>query len=257
METVVNASISDLSSLADRNREDYRAASPWPHLVTKGLFPLDLLAAAESEALQQIPDLPIKRTARIVKRESPEPSGPAITGILDALSGGNFVSFLKDLTGIEGLMADTTYAWAGLHVLPSGGYQALHRDFRAHPVTGHYHRVNVITYLNTTWKEEYGGELELWRADKSSAARRVAPMAGTTVIFETTATAYHAVPDPIRCPADMARVSLAVDYFTADPGPNNPKETYFRRPKRPQDPWYIGFADGKVTRKMADLLHRP
>ena len=28
-------------------------------------------------------------------------------------------------------------------------------------------------------------------------------------MFETTATAFHGIPDPIRCPPDMARLSLA------------------------------------------------
>jgi Rps23 Pro-64 3,4-dihydroxylase Tpa1-like proline 4-hydroxylase len=259
MEWAADTSMGALSSLADVYRRDYQAASPWPHLVMEGLFPPDLLAAAESEAMQQVPDLPTLRTARQVKSESPKPSGPAVTNILNSLCGDHFVGFLGDLTGIEGLIADRTHVWAGLHVFPSGGFQALHRDFRMNPQTGHFHRVNVITYLNTTWNSEYGGELEFWATDKSSCVRRIAPLAGQTVIFETAATAYHGVPDPIRCPPNMARISLAVDYFTVDPGPNNPKGTYFRRPKRPQDPWYIGlsFADTRVARILADLRHRP
>jgi hypothetical protein len=257
MERAVDTSIGDLSSLADRYRPDYEAAAPWPHLLLEGLFRPEVLAAAESEALSQVPDLPIKRTARILKRESPQPSGPAVTDICSALCSDEFVTFLEDLTGVEGLIADTSLAWAGLHVLPSGGFQALHRDFRVHPVTGFFHRVNVITYLNTTWDSDYGGDLELWAADKSTCVRRIAPLAGNTMMFATTATAFHAVPDPIRCPPDRARVSLAVDYFTVDPGPDNPKEPFLRRPKRPQDPWYIGFADGKVTQQLANLRRRP
>ena len=149
--------------------------------------------------------------------------------------------FLEELTGVTGLVADPTHRWAGLHVFPRGGFQSLHRDFRVHPVTGLFHRVNVIVYLNNDWKSEYAGDLELWKSDKTSCERRIAPVAGRTVIFETSSTTLHGVPDPIRCPPSMARLSLVSDYFTERPGPENPRESCFRRPKRPQDPWYMGF----------------
>jgi hypothetical protein len=126
-------------------------------------------------------------------------------------------------------------------VNPPGAFQAIHRDFRVHPITGLYHRVNILIYLNSNWKSEYGGELELWRSDKTACAGKVAPLAGRSVIFEAGPRAIHGIPEPIRCPAGRARLSLAAIYYTEDPPPDDRKESRLFRPKRPQDPWYMGF----------------
>jgi hypothetical protein len=230
----------DLSLLADRYREKYLAASPWPHLVLDGLVDPATLAAAESEELKTALDLHVRRTKRMVKAQSPMPSGPAAREILQALDSPGFIAFLEDLTGISELIADPTHYWAGLHVFPPGAHQALHRDFRVHPVNGLFHRVNVLVYLNRDWKGEYGGNLELWKVDMSSHDQ-VAPRAGSTVIFENTSATLHGVTEVFRCPPGGARLSLATNYYTESPGTHDWKETRFRRPKRPQDPWYMGF----------------
>jgi hypothetical protein len=56
------------------------------------------------------------------------------------------------------------------------------------------------------------------------------------VIFETTPTSYHGIPDPIRCPPGRARLSLASYYYTEYPGPHDRRETEIFLPRRPQDP---------------------
>jgi Rps23 Pro-64 3,4-dihydroxylase Tpa1-like proline 4-hydroxylase len=177
----------------------------------------------------------------MVKAESSEVTGQAARDILESLIAPEFVGFLEKLTGIEGLIADPTHTWAGIHVCPVGSSQAVHRDFRLHPTNGLYHRVNVLVYLNTIWKEEYGGELELWPSDMSACGKQVLPIAGRVVIFETTPSTCHGVPDPIRCPPEIARLSLASYYYTDYPSPVDRRSPLFLAPRRPQDPWYMRF----------------
>ena len=135
------------------------------------------------------------------------------------------MTFLEELTGVSGLIPDPTHYWAGLHVNPPGAFQAIHRDFRVHPITGLFHRVNILIYLNSNWKSEYGGELELWKSDKSACGQQVAPVAGKSVIFEAGPLAFHGIPEPINCPTGRARLSLAAIYYTVDPPPNDRKES--------------------------------
>ena len=234
--------LTELDQLAEAHRQDYRNAAPWPHVVLEGLVDPALVAGAERQELEPGLHLKVAHSHREAKAESPEPNGPAATAILDALCTSAFVSFLEELTGITGLVADPTHYWTGLHVNPPGAFQAVHRDFRRHPITGLFHRLTVILYLNTDWATDYGGELELWRSDASVCERRVEPVAGRMVIFGTTPMAIHGIPDPIRCPPGRARLSLVSDYFTVDPAPDDRPESRFRRPKRPQDPWNVGFA---------------
>jgi hypothetical protein len=120
-------------------------------------------------------------------------------------------------------------------------------------MTGLFHRLTVIVYLNSDWKDEYGGELELWRSDMSACERQIRPLAGTSVIFATTAEALHGIPDPVRCPPGRARLSLASDYYTVSPAPGDRREPRFLRPKRPQDPWYVRYG---TFQGGVDLLRR-
>ena len=226
--------------LADDYQHLYKEASPWPHIVIDGLINPAVIAAAESEELKPALGLPLRHATRQIKAETPRPSGPSALAILQALCGESFVAFLEGLTGINGLIPDPAHYWAGLHVFPLGAFQALHRDFRVHPITRLFHRVNVLVYLNSDWRSDYGGDLELWTSDGSNCERRIPPGAGTSLIFESSWAAVHGVPDRIRCPANRARLSLASNYYTVAAGPG-PRESMFRRPKRPEDPWYMGF----------------
>jgi len=225
----------------DAARESYRSATPWPHIVFDHLLDPDVISAAETEELGPGLDLGLRRTARMIKAESSEPSGAAARSVLDSLSSSAFVSFLETLTGIEDLTPDSTHLSRGLYVFPPGAYQAIHRDFRRHPVTGMFHRLTVLVFLNSSWNDDYGGAFELWNARSRVCGRRIAPLAGNVVIFEPGPKAIHGVPDPIRCPPGRARLSLTCSYFTAAPGPDDRRESRFLRPKRPQDPWYLRF----------------
>jgi 2OG-Fe(II) oxygenase superfamily len=240
----------DPTRLAGTHRETYLAATPWPHLLLDDLIDPKTIAAAEAQELKPGLDLHPEKSWRQIKAGSPTVNGPAAQSILDFLCAPRFLAFLEGLTGVPELRPDPTFYWGGLQVSPPGAFQALHRDFRVHPVTGLYHRVNVLVYLNSDWYSEYGGDLELWGPDRTACEKRISPLAGRVVIFETTPTSFHGVPEPIRCPLGRARLSLSSYYYTDTPGRNDRRMPYLARPKRPQDPWYMGlaaFGDGLTT----------
>jgi hypothetical protein len=251
--------LADLNLLVQTHRENYLAAAPWPHLVLDHLIDPETIADAEIQELKRGLELPTKKSWRQIKAESPTVSGPAARDILNSLCTPQFLSFLEELTGISDLTADPTHFFGGLHVGPPGAFQALHRDFRVHPVTGKFHRVNVLVYLNSDWQSAYGGQLELWGSDKT-AWKSILPVAGRVVIFESTPSSFHGVPDPIRCPPGRARLSLASYFYTDTPGEHDQRLPYFLRPKRPQDPWYTGIAAfgdavSTIRRTVRQRLH--
>ena len=119
---------------------------------------------------------------------------------------------LESIFGMEGLVLETV--GGGYHLIPPGGFLAVHADFNRSPRSGRYRRLNVLTYLNHDWQDE-GGHLGLW--DAHGPAVTVAPEFGTTVAFETSSHSYHGHPKP----AERPRLSLA-GYFFSDAEP----ETY-------------------------------
>lgn len=123
---------------------------------------------------------------------------------------------MEPLTGIDGLIADHRFIGGGVHVTDPGGRLGIHADFNLHPETGLHRRVNALLYLNRDWKEEWGGNLELWEQDMSHLAKSISPIHNRLVIFNITDTAFHGMPRPLACPSNRKRFSLALYYYSED-----------------------------------------
>jgi hypothetical protein len=118
--------------------------------------------------------------------------------------------------------------------------------------------VNVLLYLNSSWEDSYGGDLELWPPDLSARGALIRPQAGTTVIFETTSETVHGLPDRLQCPTDHLRLSLAAYYYTSTPPPGLSRPPLIRRPRRPQDPRRQGIAErGEIVLGLAERVLAP
>ena len=101
-----------------------------------------------------------------------------------------------------------------MHEIKSGGLLKVHTDFSKHPTNNFDRRVNVLIYLNKDWKEEYKGCLELWDKEMKSCKQKILPLFNKMVIFSTTDFSNHGHPDPIDCPNDISRKSIALYYFS-------------------------------------------
>ena len=140
--------------------------------------------------------------------------GPVTSPLLAEFNGQIFVDFLERLTGITGLIPDPHYEGGGLHQIRRGGFLKVHADFNRHNRLPLDRRVNVLLYLNRDWKEAFGGHLELWNRAMTGCEARVLPIFNRMVIFTTTDFAYHGHPDPLTCPPNRARRSMAWYYYT-------------------------------------------
>ena len=77
-------------------------------------------------------------------------------------------------------------------------------------------RVNVLIYLNDDWSEK----LEVTLSCGTRACRRrfkVSPLMNRCVVFSTTETSYFDHPEPLNCPEDRSRRSIALYYYTSSP----------------------------------------
>jgi len=143
---------------------------------------------------------------------------PASLGQLaDELNSPAFAAWLSELTGIAGLLPDLALEGAGLHQSGRGGFLNVHTDFSHH----HYHenwrrRINLILYLNEGWRDEWGGAIELWDSKMRTCAAKYAPLFNQALIFNTDEKSFHGFPEPLTCPADISRRSLALYYYTVE-----------------------------------------
>jgi hypothetical protein len=208
---------------AVRLAAEYRRARPFPHIVLDGFFAPDALRAVVAE----VPS-PLHEPERLFRRHEEglahgkfafrdiSALGPASIALIDTLNSKPFVAFLTALTGIPGLMPDPHLEGGGFHQIVRGGMLQIHADFNVHPVLRAHRRVNLLLYLNEGWQAEWRGELELWPEDMSAAAHAIAPLFNRMVIFGTTDTSYHGHPEPLACPPDVVRRSLALYYYAME-----------------------------------------
>ena len=156
---------------------------------------------------------------------------PELGAVVDELNSPEFVSWLSELTGIPGLMADPMLEGGGLHQSGRGGFLNVHTDFSNH----HYHkhwrrRVNLILYLNEGWQEQWGGSIELWDSGMHHCVAKYPPLLNHALIFNTNEISYHGFPEPLQCPEGASRKSLALYYYTMSENISVRSTNYRARP---------------------------
>lgn len=206
-----------LEHLAQEKAEEYKNNKPFPHIYFDDFLPQE---AAEA-ALREFPepkelkwqqfDNPNERKLAF---DAVERLPAADRDVLYFLNSRPMLQFLETLTGIQGVIPDPYFVGGGLHQIKPGGKLAVHADFNLHTKLKLDRRINVLIYLNKDWKEEYGGHFELWNKDMTAAEQKILPLFNRCAIFSTTSTSFHGHPNPLTCPPDRTRKSLATYYYS-------------------------------------------
>ena len=203
--------------LAKKNRQKYSTAAPFPHIYLDNVFPEYTLETI----LEEFPvpgqinwqEFSNNKELKLAAKNELE-FGEFTRHFIHTLNSRPFLEFLETLTGIKGLLPDPYLEGGGLHQIMQGGMLKIHADFNRHPATGLDRRLNVLIYLNKEWAESFGGHFELWDKDMSQAVVKILPIFNRMAIFSTTSTSYHGHPDPLTCPPDRSRKSIALYYYT-------------------------------------------
>lgn len=139
--------------------------------------------------------------------------GPNLYQTFQHLLSNQFTGFLEKLTRTE-LEPDYGLHGGGLHQHSRGGKLNVHLDYNLHPKLPLQRRLNLILYLTPGWKSEWGGGLGLYK-DSRTLVKTIEPRFNRAVIFDTRGS-WHGLPDPIKCPQNVTRNSIAV-YYLCEP----------------------------------------
>jgi Rps23 Pro-64 3,4-dihydroxylase Tpa1-like proline 4-hydroxylase len=196
---------------------EYQSAAPFPHIVLRDFFDAETVREVARE-VKQFDFFDGEKDFYGAKKKrycgSYEKFPPKTKAFLDYCNGAEFRRFLEEMTGETGLQADPYFEGGGIHSLRSGGFLKVHADFNWHARLNLYRRLNLLVYLNEGWQEAWGGHLELWKTDMSGMAARVAPVLGNAVVFTTDDRSFHGHPDPMSCPEEVTRDSIALYYYS-------------------------------------------
>lgn len=216
----------------------YRGGEPFPHIFLPDFLEPSLVnsMAAEfpnphSEAWTRYKHHNENKLGMAKRDLFPQHLGE----VTDELNSPEFVEWLSELTGIEGLLPDPSLEGGGLHQSTQGGFLNVHTDFTMH----HYHknwrrRVNLILYMNPEWEQEWGGEIELWDEGMKQCRAKFPPLFNHALVFSTEEGSFHGFPEPLRCPEGVSRKSLALYYYTREPNAHPVARSTDYRP-RPGD----------------------
>jgi Rps23 Pro-64 3,4-dihydroxylase Tpa1-like proline 4-hydroxylase len=218
----------------------YRENQPFPHIrLTEFLDPQTAHAVSSefptngTEAWTQYKHRNENKLGMAKRERFP----PHLGAVADELNSERFASWLSQLTGIPELIPDPSLEGGGLHQSRRGGFLNIHTDFSMHHYRKNWRRrVNVIIYLNPGWKDEWGGALEFWEQSMQRCAAKYPPLLNHAVIFTTDERSLHGFPDPLRCPEDASRNSLAFYYYTVEQKGKLATHSTDYRP-RPSDGW--------------------
>lgn len=219
IENIISDKLKDVEKFIFQNRERFVNANPFPFIIIDDFFSKEFL----NEVLNQFPNLAEqKKTTNYDNKNEVKFANNQyknfpnnIKKLFDFLNSDFFLNFLQRITNIqEKLIPDLELNGGGLHEIKKGGLLKIHSDFNKHPSLDLDRRLNVLIYLNKDWKEEYGGHLEFWDKEMTSCREKVLPIFNKMVIFSTTDNSNHGHPDPLNCPDNMSRKSIATYYYT-------------------------------------------
>lgn len=210
-----------LHGMARQQRDFFRSADPFPHVVIDNFFEpetyqfaLEQFPATESEIWKSPTNLHTfnKKVIRGgVLKESLLADGAR--RLFWELNSASFLRFLTELSGIDNLIGDPYLFEAGFHCSGDGAFLDVHADFSHHDLLGLERRLNLILFMNEEWRATWGGELGLYGKDLQQV-RKIPPLGNRCVIFLTSDDSFHGHPDPMRLPPGVYRRSVAMYYYS-------------------------------------------
>ena len=146
---------------------------------------------------------------------------PTTYQFMSHLNSPEFINYIEDLTQIKGLYPDLGLHGAGWHIHGRGGKLNVHLDYSIHPKLKLLRKLNIIIYLEEDWDPSWGGGLELWsnNAETNKPDEKVEHVEykfNRAILFDTTQNSWHGFADPLSCPENKYRKSIAM-YYLIDP----------------------------------------
>ena len=132
--------------------------------------------------------------------------------LIEELSGEKFIKFLqKQLDISDDLFPDHSNGYSGFNVVKKDGFLKTHADFNYNNNLKKFRTINLLVYLNSTWKDSYGGNLSMY--DYSTNKKKYTFLAKNNrcIIFITNKFTPHGYK---KITTNKDRLSLNFYYYT-------------------------------------------
>ena len=200
------------------DKSEYLNNKPFPHIVLNDCWNDSLLKQCNKD-LYKFEDWDGEKNffgAQARKYSGNYKKFPeSIQKIVNELYSLKFITWLKTLTNEEELIGDFDLSVGGIASVGKGGFLKVHADTNWNPKLKLYRRLTLLVFLNEAWKEEYGGDLELWTKDMKKCESKIMPLFNKMAIFTHGDFNYHGHPDPLKCPDEVRRNTIVLYYYSS------------------------------------------
>ena len=162
--------------------------------------------------------------------------------VFNELCSQKFINWLESFTNEKRLVADINFTAGGISSVGNGGFLKIHADPNWNPQVKLFMRIIIIVYLNSDWKDEWGGHLEFWNEDMTACEKKIKPVINNMIIFSNNDRNYHGHPDPLKVPENTRRNNLIMYYYS-------PIENNFNRKSRTK----VGELSEYKERKLGEF----
>jgi len=198
-------------------KDQYYKNTPFPHIVIDNFWEKKMLETVENE-IKNFKNWDGEKNFSGSKKKffcGDHNKLPETTkNFINFLNSKNFLSYLEQLTGNNGLIPDPYLFGGGIHNIKKGGFLKIHTDFNWHPKLNIHRVLNVLIYLNTKWQDSWKGNLIL-KNPNSTIIKEIEPIFNRMVIFRTDDESFHGHPEPLNCPDTISRKSIALYYYSS------------------------------------------
>jgi Rps23 Pro-64 3,4-dihydroxylase Tpa1-like proline 4-hydroxylase len=193
--------------------------NPFPFFFTNNFLPLDIAKKAEDEFvkfsnLKDAGNERYQKTKLVFNRLNDMPN--TIKKIIYILYSDKFLKILENKFNLSNLEPDWDLIGGGMHQSFNGGFLKVHSDFIYKRKSKQKRVINLLLYLNSNWKKEWNGSIELWDNDVKNKKFSVSPLLNNVVAFRTDLDSNHGFPDPVKCPEHESRKSIALYYYVKE-----------------------------------------
>ena len=206
----------DSSFLSNLDKKLILDDNPFPHIISNNFLPIDIVKKAEEEFINfnNLHNAGGYRYGNLKYHfEDFEKMPQSIKKIITFFHSEEFIKLLEKKSNLSNVKPDWTLWGGGMHSSKTGGNLKVHSDFIYLRKKNTKRVLNLLLYLNSDWKKEWKGDLELWDKKMTKKEKELSPLINNVVIFRTDKDSNHGFPDNILCPKNVNRKSIAIYYY--------------------------------------------
>jgi hypothetical protein len=197
---------------------NYVSTKPHPIIVLDDFLPIKTARTLQKEC----DNIPAEHWTEFTRRGSYMKEcknldhSPEAVKLVNQLNSGQFLKWLENITGIQGLLPDPHLTGAGYSRSFNGDSLKIHTDFNWNEELRLHRKLTLIVYLSEQWREEYGGHIEFYDDTNQQLVKKIFTRFNRCVIWQYHKTGFHGYPNPIQCPDHLSRNTLRLFYYVSN-----------------------------------------